>query len=129
MYKKILETAAWIKERMPNKPLTAIILGTGLGRLSEKIDKTLCIPYSSIPNFPVSTVEGHSGQLIFGKLGGKDIMAMDGRFHYYEGYDLKETTYPIRIFKLLGVETLILTNAAGGINETFKNSKIKLEKI
>ena len=114
MYKKILETAAWIKERMPNKPLTAIILGTGLGRLSEKIDKTLCIPYSSIPNFPVSTVEGHSGQLIFGKLGGKDIMAMDGRFHYYEGYNMKEVTFPIRVMYELGIKTLFVSNAAGG---------------
>ena len=120
MYTKILETAAWIKEKMPNKPQIAIILGTGLGRLSEKIEKTLCIPYSSIPNFPVSTVEGHSGQLIFGKLGGKDIMAMDGRFHYYEGYSMQEVTFPIRVMYELGIKTLFVSNAAGGTNPSFR---------
>ena len=120
MYTKILETAAWIKERMPNSPLTAIILGTGLGRLSEKIEDKLCIPYSSIPNFPVSTVDGHSGQLIFGKLGGKDIMAMEGRFHYYEGYNMQEVTFPIRVMYELGIKTLFVSNAAGGTNPSFR---------
>lgn len=120
MYTKILETAAWIRERMPNKPETAIILGTGLGRLSEKIEKILCIPYSDIPQFPVSTVEGHSGQLIFGKLGGKDILAMEGRFHYYEGYDMKQVTYPIRVMHELGIKTLFVSNAAGGTNPGFR---------
>ena len=79
MYAKIQETAAWLKAKMPSQPQTAIILGTGLGHLAEHIEKVLCIPYSEIPNFPVSTVEGHSGQLIFGRLGGKDVMAMEGR--------------------------------------------------
>lgn len=105
---------------MPNNPETAIILGTGLGRLAESIDKSLCIPYREIPNFPVSTVEGHSGQLIFGRLGDKDIMAMEGRFHYYEGYSMKEVTFPIRVMYELGIKTLFVSNAAGGTNKDFQ---------
>lgn len=119
MYERIVETASWIKERMPSKPLTAIILGTGLGHLTERIEKALCIPYTDIPHFPVSTVEGHSGQLIFGKLGGKDILAMQGRFHYYEGYDMTEVTFPIRVMYELGIRTLFVSNAAGGTNPNF----------
>ena len=104
---------------MPNNPETAI-LGTGLGRLAESIDKSMCIPYREIPNFPVSTVEGHSGQLIFGRLGDKDIMAMEGRFHYYEGYSMKEVTFPIRVMYELGIKTLFVSNAAGGTNKDFQ---------
>ncbi len=104
---------------MPNRPETAIILGTGLGRLAESIDKLACIPYKDIPHFPVSTVEGHSGQLIFGKLGGRDIMAMEGRFHYYEGYSMKEVTFPIRVMYELGIKTLYVSNAAGATNKEF----------
>ena len=120
MYSKIQETASWLRERMPAHPETAIILGTGLGRLSEEIEKEVTIPYKDIPNFPVSTVEGHEGKLIFGKLGGKDIMAMEGRFHYYEGYSMKEVTFPIRIMRELGVKTLFVSNAAGGTNPSFR---------
>jgi purine-nucleoside phosphorylase len=105
---------------MPAHPETAIVLGTGLGRLSEEIGKEVTIPYKDIPNFPVSTVEGHEGKLIFGKLGGKDIMAMEGRFHYYEGYSMKEVTFPIRIMRELGVKTLFVSNAAGGTNPSFR---------
>lgn len=119
MYAKILETAAWLRERMPNAPQTAIVLGTGLGQLAESIEKLLCIPYADIPHFPVSTVEGHSGQLIFGRLGGKDIMAMQGRFHYYEGYSMGEVTFPVRIMYELGIRTLFVSNAAGGTNPAF----------
>ena len=119
MYTKIKETASWLKARMTTSPETAIVLGTGLGRLSEEILKETIIPYSEIPNFPVSTVEGHSGQLIFGKLGGKDIMAMQGRFHYYEGYSMKEVTFPIRVMNELGIKTLFVSNAAGGTNPDF----------
>lgn len=126
MYAKIQETANWLKERMPNKPETAIILGTGLGQLSEKIEKIMCIPYSTIPNFPVSTVEGHNGQLIFGRMGGKDIMAMEGRFHYYEGYTMKEVTFPIRIMYELGIKTLFVSNAAGGTNPGFRIGDIMI---
>lgn len=105
---------------MPAQPQTAIILGTGLGRLSEEIEKELIIPYQDIPNFPISTVEGHQGQLIFGKLGGKDIMAMEGRFHYYEGYSMQEVTFPIRVMYELGIQTLFVSNAAGGTNPSFR---------
>jgi len=94
-------------------PNTAIILGTGLGELAREITEREEIPYSEIPNFPVSTVEGHSGKLIVGKLGGKRVLAMQGRFHYYEGYNMKQVTFPIRVFKALGVEYLFVSNAAG----------------
>ncbi len=120
MYEKIQETAAWIKSKMTTKPTTAIILGTGLGRLAEEIDITMSIEYKDIPNFPVSTVEGHSGKLIFGKLGGVDIMAMKGRFHFYEGYTMREVTFPVRVMYELGIKTLFVSNAAGGMNPGFK---------
>ena len=120
MYTKILETSAWLREKIPNAPQTAIILGTGLGHLAERIEKLLTIPYADIPNFPVSTVEGHNGELIFGRLGGKDIMAMQGRFHYYEGYSMKEVTFPIRVMYELGIKTLFVSNAAGGTNRSFE---------
>lgn len=95
-------------------------MGTGLGQLASEITDSYEFPYQDIPNFPVSTVEGHSGKLIFGKLGGKDIMAMQGRFHYYEGYDMKEVTFPERVMYELGIETLFVSNAAGGMNPSFK---------
>ena len=120
MYKKIQATAAWLRERMPNTPKTAIVLGTGLGQLAKSIDRILSIPYSEIPNFPVSTVEGHAGELIFGRLGGKDVMAMEGRFHYYEGYTMQQVTFPVRIMYELGIKTLFVSNAAGGTNPNFK---------
>ncbi len=120
MYKKIQATAAWLRERMPNAPQTAIVLGTGLGQLAKSIDRILSIPYSEIPNFPVSTVEGHAGELIFGRLGGKDVMAMEGRFHYYEGYTMQQVTFPVRIMYELGIKTLFVSNAAGGTNPNFK---------
>lgn len=115
------KSADFIKGKIENKkPKIAIILGSGLGSLSEEITDKVVINYKDIPGFPISTVEGHRGELIVGRLGGKEIIAMNGRFHYYEGYDLKETTFPERVFKLLGVEILILTNAAGGVNKTYK---------
>ena len=120
MYEKIQETASWLKARMTTQPKTAIVLGTGLGQLASEITDATEIPYAEIPNFPVSTVEGHSGKLIFGKLGGKDIMAMQGRFHYYEGYSMKEVTFPIRVMYELGIKTLFVSNAAGGMNPAFK---------
>ncbi|MBQ9642141.1 MAG: purine-nucleoside phosphorylase [Bacteroidaceae bacterium] len=120
MYEKIKETAAFLKERMHTKPETAIILGSGLGKLVDDINIEKEIPYSEIPHMPVSTVEGHAGKLLFGKLGGKDIMAMEGRFHYYEGYSMKEVTFPIRVMYELGIKNLIVSNAAGGMNPAFK---------
>lgn len=104
---------------MTASPKTAIILGTGLGQLASEITETTEIPYSDIPNFPISTVEGHAGKLIFGKLGGKDIMAMDGRFHFYEGYSMKEVTFPERVMYELGIKTLFVSNAAGGMCSDF----------
>ena len=104
---------------MTPSPKTAIILGTGLGQLASEITDTYEFPYSEIPNFPVSTVEGHAGKLIFGKLGGKDIMAMEGRFHYYEGYSMKEVTFPERVMYELGIKTLFVSNASGGMNPKF----------
>ncbi|MBR1840247.1 MAG: purine-nucleoside phosphorylase [Prevotella sp.] len=120
MYRKIKETAEWLKTRMSQQPSVAIILGTGLGSLVEEIETSLEIAYKDIPNFPVSTVEGHDGKLIFGKLGGKEVLAMKGRFHYYEGYSMQEVTFPVRVMYELGIRTLIVSNAAGGANTTFK---------
>ncbi|SHF96635.1 purine-nucleoside phosphorylase [Bacteroides luti] len=120
MLEKIKETAAFLKERMHTSPETAIILGTGLGNLANEITEKYEIKYQDIPNFPVSTVEGHSGKLIFGKLGNKDIMAMQGRFHYYEGYSMKEVTFPVRVMKELGIKTLFVSNASGGMNDAFE---------
>ena len=120
-YKNYQESADFIKEKITGRnPKIAIILGSGLGGLSDEIENKIVIKYKDIPNFPISTVEGHAGELIIGELSGKEIIAMNGRFHYYEGYDLKETTFPIRVFKLLGIETLILTNASGGVNTSYK---------
>ena len=119
MLEKIKQTADYLRERAGEMPKLAIILGTGLGNLVDHIEDKLFIPYSEIPNFPVSTVQGHSGNLIFGTMGGKRVMAMQGRFHYYEGYDMKTVTFPVRVFKALGVETLFVSNAAGGMNKEF----------
>ena len=105
---------------MTTNPKTAIILGTGLGQLASEITDKNEIPYTEIPNFPVSTVEGHKGKLIFGKLGGIDILAMQGRFHFYEGYSMKEVTFPVRVMYELGIKTLFVSNAAGGMNPKFR---------
>lgn len=126
MYELINATADWLKKRMTSSPETAIILGTGLGELVKDINICLEIPYVQIPNFPVSTVEGHGGKLIFGKLGGKDIMAMQGRFHYYEGYDMKQVTFPVRIMKAIGIKTVIISNASGGLREDFEIGDIMM---
>lgn len=119
MLQKIQETADFLKAKMTTSPETAIILGTGLGSLVNEITNKYEIEYKDIPNFPLSTVEGHSGKLIFGKLGNKDIMAMQGRFHYYEGYSMKEVTFPVRVMRELGIKTLFVSNAAGGMNPDF----------
>ncbi len=118
--KSIIEqTTKYIRTQTEQVSQIGLILGTGLGALAEEIDTSLEIPYDKIPNFPVSTVESHAGKLLFGKLGGKDVMAMQGRFHLYEGYDLKKVTFPVRIMKALGVKILIISNAAGGVNPQF----------
>jgi len=108
------------------KPQVGIILGTGLGGLVREITVEHVIPYLEIPFFPVSTVEGHSGKLIFGTIGGKKIVAMQGRFHYYEGYSMKEITFPVRVMKALGIHTLVVSNASGGMNPEFKVGEIMI---
>ena len=119
MLQKIQETAAFLRGKMKTSPETAIILGTGLGSLVNEITDKYEIEYKDIPNFPLSTVEGHSGKLIFGKLGSTEIMAMQGRFHFYEGYSMKEVTFPVRVMRELGIKTLFVSNAAGGMNPEF----------
>lgn len=127
MIEKIKETARFIADRLNNNiPNIAIILGTGLGKLADEIEIKSVISYQEIPNFPVSTVEGHQGKLIYGQLGGKDVLAMQGRFHFYEGYSMQEVTFPIRVFQLLGIHYLFVSNAAGGMNSSFEIGDIML---
>lgn len=126
MYEKILETSKFIETHLSKKPQIAIVLGSGLGNLGELIEVDKKIDYKDIPNFPVSTVAGHKGSLLFGMLGGKYVMAMQGRFHFYEGYDMKTVTFPMRVMKQMGIELLILSNAAGGMNPSFKVADIML---
>ena len=119
MLEQFKESVDYILSKTNVKPSVGIVLGTGLGGLVKEIEVENEISYADIPNFPVSTVESHSGKLIFGKLGGKNVVAMQGRFHYYEGYDFKQVTYPIRVMKLLGIEKLFVSNASGGVNPDF----------
>ncbi len=127
MQEQINSTTKSIRELTNDfKPLVGIILGTGLGGLVKEITVEHVLPYNEIPNFPVSTVEGHSGKLIFGKLGGKNVMAMQGRFHFYEGYDMQQITFPVRVMKALGVRTLIVSNAAGGMNPKFSVGELMI---
>ena len=119
--KRIYEAANYIKGRIGNgKPLAGIVLGSGLGKLAEKIENPVTIPYKEIPHFPASTAVGHKGNFIYGTLGGKQVVAMQGRFHYYEGYSMEYVTLPIRVMKVLGIEYLFVSNAAGGVNFSFK---------
>ncbi len=126
MLGKIKDTADFLKSKIKNRPEVAVILGSGLGGFGNKIENAVKVKYQDIPNFPVSTVEGHSGQLVFGKLAGKNVVAMQGRFHYYEGYDMKEVTFPIRVMHFLGVKKLIVSNAAGGLNPDFKQGDMMI---
>lgn len=126
MYEKVKETAEFIKSKTSQRPDTAIILGSGLGDLVDSIEEKEFIDYKDIPNFPVSTVSGHKGRLVFGKLEGKPVMAMQGRFHYYEGYKMREVAYPVYVMKLLGIENLIVSNAAGGINRSFSEGTLMI---
>lgn len=114
------EAAAFIVARITGNPETAIILGSGLGSLADRIEEAIVIPYAEIPHFMHSTAAGHKGNFICGKLGGKQVLAMQGRFHYYEGYSMQQVTFPVRVMKLLGIKNLLVSNAAGGINNTFK---------
>lgn len=125
---KLKETRDYLLKKVNMEPHLGIILGSGLGRLVDLIQDKIAIPYEEIPNFPVSTVEGHKGQLVFGKIQGKPIMAMQGRFHYYEGYSMAEVTFPVRVMQVLGVTGLIVTNAAGGINQVYRPGDLVLIK-
>jgi purine-nucleoside phosphorylase len=120
------ETLAAIREHTSEIYPIGIILGTGLGGLVKEIDERLEIDYADIPHFPLSTVESHQGKLIFGKLGGKNVVAMQGRFHYYEGYTMQQITYPERVMKMLGVETLLVSNACGGMNPFYRRGDVML---
>ncbi len=120
MLKKIKETVEFLTANTTIRPKTGIILGTGLGGLVDEIKIEKSISYTDIPHFPVSTVEGHEGRLIFGTIGGVPVMAMQGRFHYYEGYTMEMVTYPVRVMKRFGIETLIVSNASGGMNPDFE---------
>lgn len=119
LLQKIQEAADFLQGQINHQPQIGLILGSGLGILADEIENPQAIPYHQIPHFPVSTVEGHAGELIFGDLMGKKVMAMKGRFHYYEGYSMEAVTFPVRVMKALGIETIIVTNAAGGVNRRF----------
>lgn len=128
MLQQIKETTSFLQSKTNLIPEVGIILGTGLGGLTKEIEISVAIPYNEIPHFPVSTVQGHSGKLLFGKLGGKNIVAMQGRFHFYEGYDMKQVTYPVRVMQALGIKNLMLSNAAGGTNPSFQIGEIMIIK-
>lgn len=119
MFKKVSEAVDFISKRITTPPSAGIVLGTGLGRLADEISDAVVIPYEEIPHFPASTVEGHAGQLIIGKLNGRQVVAMKGRFHFYEGYSMHEVVFPIRVMNFLGIRFLILSNASGGLNPNF----------
>jgi len=126
MLEGIKESANYIANIIGDAPQVGIVLGTGLGGVAHDIDVDVEIPYEDIPNFPVSTVEGHSGKLLIGDLGGKRVMAMQGRFHYYEGYNMKQVVHPIRVMNALGIKTLMVSNASGGVNPDFEIGEIML---
>ena len=125
-YQEYKEAAAYLRDRMPFLPKTAVVLGSGLGPFAEQVMAADRIPYGEIPHFPRSTVASHKGELICGTYAGEEVLVMSGRFHFYEGYRMEEVAFPVRVFHLLGVETLILTNAAGGINLTYRPGEFML---
>jgi purine-nucleoside phosphorylase len=125
-WQKIEEAAAFIERRLAVKPRVGLILGSGLGVLADEVEQPLIIPYAEIPHFPQSTVAGHAGRLVIGTLNGTPVIAMQGRFHYYEGYSMSVITFPVYVMKRLGVETLIVTNAAGGMNRAFQPGDLML---
>ena len=123
---KMQEAADYIRNKIGGSPQIGIILGTGLGPLVNALEKPLELDYRVIPGFPETTVAGHAGKLVYGILGGKRVLVMKGRFHFYEGYDISQVVFHIRVFKLLGIENLLVTNAAGGINTAFKPGDLML---
>ena len=128
LIEQLKETTSYIQKIYSGRPQMGIVLGSGLGNLAKEIIVEKEIPYETIPNFPVATVEGHNGKLIFGRLSGKSVAVMSGRFHYYEGYTPQQVVFPIRVIKFLGVETLLVSNAAGGINPSFKVGDLMIIK-
>ncbi|MBC7749417.1 MAG: purine-nucleoside phosphorylase [Methylotenera sp.] len=124
MWEQVQETVSYIKEKIDFTPEYGVILGSGLGSFTDEIKVEFTLPYNEIPNFPVSTVQGHKGALVFGTIGNKKVVAMQGRFHFYEGYSMTEVTFPVRVMKFLGVEKLIVSNASGGVNSSYKVGSI-----
>lgn len=128
MWEQVQETVDYIQNRTSFSPEYGVILGSGLGGFTDDMEVEFILPYSEIPNFPVSTVEGHKGALVFGTINSKKVVAMQGRFHYYEGYTMKEVTFPVRVMKYLGVEKLIVSNASGGVNANYKVGSVVIIK-
>lgn len=128
LYERILESKEFIEKKLVKKPSVGLILGSGLGVLGEEVEDKIEIEYSQIPNFPVSTVEGHKSRFVFGELEGSNVAVMQGRFHFYEGYSMREIAFPIWVMKTLGIEKLIVTNAAGGINTSFNAGDLMIIK-
>lgn len=126
LLRKIREAHDHIREATRHRPQVGIVLGTGLGSLAERIENAVSVPYSEIPNFPISTVESHAGELVFGELAGVKVVAMSGRVHYYEGYSMKEITFPVRVMRSLGCDYLFLSNAAGGMNPLYEAGDVAL---
>ena len=126
MLEEIIKTADFLRSKGFDNPEAGIVLGTGLGGLTAEIDNQIEVPYGEIPDFPLSTVKGHAGKLIYGDFGGKKVVAMKGRFHYYEGYGSLQVTFPIRVMKEMGIRALFLSNAAGGVNPSFKIGDIMI---
>lgn len=128
MWEQVQETVNYIKEKTGFTPEYGVILGSGLGSFTDDIAIEFTLPYSEIPNFPISTVQGHKGALVFGTIGDKKVVAMQGRFHFYEGYDMKQVTFPVRVMKYLGVTKLVVSNASGGVNPNYEVGSIVLIK-
>lgn len=128
MWEKVQETVSYIKNRTNFTPEYGVILGSGLGSFTDDMQVAFTLPYDEIPNFPVSTVQGHKGALVFGTIGDKKVVAMQGRFHFYEGYSMKEVTFPVRVMKYLGVGKLIVSNASGGVNPNYNVGSIVIIK-
>jgi purine-nucleoside phosphorylase len=128
MWEQVQETVSFIKEKTNFTPEYGVILGSGLGSFTDDIQIEFTMPYTEILNFPVSTVQGHKGALVFGTIGTKKVVAMQGRFHFYEGYSMKEVTFPVRVMKYLGVEKLIVSNASGGVNPNYEVGSIVILK-
>ena len=128
MWEQVQETVNFIKEKTGFTPEYGVILGSGLGSFTDDIQIEFTLSYSDIPNFPVSTVQGHKGALVFGTIGDKKVVAMQGRFHFYEGYDMKQVTFPVRVMKYLGVTKLIVSNASGGVNPNYEVGSIVIIK-